>query len=57
MILGQGGVKMLLVDRYDHKIHLGRRNHVKKNYRINSIMKILKFPYLNLNTGKVVQVF
>jgi hypothetical protein len=49
MMLGQGGVQKILVDRYDHKIHLSRRNHIEKNYRINSIMKILKSSYLNLN--------
>jgi hypothetical protein len=55
MILVQGGVKMVLVDRYDHKRHLNRRKHIEKDYRI--IMKILKFTYLNLNTCKVVQFF
>jgi hypothetical protein len=57
MILIQGGVKMILVDGYDHMIHICRRNHIEKNYRINSITKILKFPYLNLNTCKEVKIF
>jgi hypothetical protein len=38
-------------------IHFSRRNHIEKNYRINSITKLLKLSYLNLNTCKVVQLF
>jgi hypothetical protein len=48
---------MVLVDRSDHRIHLGRKYHIKKNYRIDPIMKILKYSYLNLNTCKKVQLF
>ena len=48
---------MILVDRYDHKNQFYRRNYVQRNYRIKSIMNILKFSYLNLNTYKWVQVF
>jgi hypothetical protein len=55
MILGQGGVKMILVDRYDHRIYFCGRKHAEKKYRIIPIMKILKFPYLNLNICKVIQ--
>jgi hypothetical protein len=57
MILGHGGVKMILVDRYDHKIHFCGSKYAKKKYRIIPIMEILKFPYFNLNIFKVVQVF
>jgi hypothetical protein len=42
---------------YDHKIHFCIRNHIEKNCRIKSIMKILKSSYLNLNICKVVQIF
>jgi hypothetical protein len=38
-------------------IHFCRRNHIEKNYRINSIMKILKFSYLNFNICKEVHIF
>jgi hypothetical protein len=48
---------MIGIDRYDHMIHFCRRNHIERNYRNNSIMKILKSSYLNLNICKVVQVF
>jgi hypothetical protein len=48
---------MLGLDGYDHMIHFYVRNHIEKNYRINSIMKILKSSYLNLNICKVVQIF
>jgi hypothetical protein len=47
---------MVWTDRYDHLIHFCRRNLVGKNYRINSILKILKFSYLNLNTCKELQI-
>jgi hypothetical protein len=57
MILGQVGVKMVLVDRDDHKIHLGRRNYVEKNYRINSIIEILRLSYFSLNNCKYVLLF
>jgi hypothetical protein len=36
----------------DHMIHFCKRNHIEKNYRINSIMKIFKFLGLNLNIYK-----
>jgi hypothetical protein len=39
----------------DHIIHFCKRNHIEKNYRINSIMKILKFSQLNLNIFKEFQ--
>jgi hypothetical protein len=48
---------MIGIARYDHMIHFCRRNHIEKNYRIDPIMKILKFSYLNLNTCKEVQIF
>jgi hypothetical protein len=48
---------MVVIDRYDHKIHFCRRNHIEMNYRINSIMELLKFSYLNLNNCKVFQLF
>jgi hypothetical protein len=57
MILGQFSIKMILVDRYDHKIYFCRKSHIERNYGMNSIMKILKFSYLNLNTCKVIQIF
>jgi hypothetical protein len=57
MILHQGSVKMVWMDRYDHNIHLLKRSHIGNNYRINFIMKILKSSYLNLNICKVVQIF
>jgi hypothetical protein len=44
-------------DRYGHMIHFSRRNHIKKNYRISSIMKILKSSHLNLNICKMIQIF
>jgi hypothetical protein len=34
MILGQGGVKMILVDIYDHKIHFCRREMLKRNIEL-----------------------
>jgi hypothetical protein len=43
---------MVVIDRYDHKIHFYRRNHIEKNYRIKLMMKIVKFSYLNLNIHK-----
>jgi hypothetical protein len=45
---------MVWTYRYDHMIHFCRRNQIEKNYRINSIMIILKFSYLNLNDCEVV---
>jgi hypothetical protein len=48
---------MNLVYGYVHKINFCRRKHVEKNYRINPIMEIIKFPYLNLNTCKEIQIF
>jgi hypothetical protein len=41
--------------RYGYKIHLCRRKYITKNYRLNSIMEVLKFSYLNLNNCKVFQ--
>jgi hypothetical protein len=35
MILDQGGVKMILVDMYDHRIYLGRKETMLKRNRIN----------------------
>jgi hypothetical protein len=46
---------MMVMDRHDHKIQFCRRNYIEKNYRINSIMELLKFSYLNLNICEVVQ--
>jgi hypothetical protein len=46
---------MMVMDRYDHKIQFCRRNYIEKNYRINSIVELLKFSYLNLNNCKVFQ--
>jgi hypothetical protein len=48
---------MDLVDGYDHRIHFCKMKHIERNYGMNSIMEILKFSYLNLNIGKVVQIF
>jgi hypothetical protein len=53
--LGQGGVKMTLVDRYGNRIYFRGRKQCWKEYRIIPIMKIHKFPYLNLNICEVVQ--
>jgi hypothetical protein len=39
MILGQGGVKMILVDRYDHRIYFGRKETMLKRNRINPIVE------------------
>jgi hypothetical protein len=46
---------MLGIDWYDHMVHFYRRNHIDMNYRINLMMEILKFSYLNLNIYKVIQ--
>jgi hypothetical protein len=43
---------MIGLDWYGHMVHFYRRNHIDKNYRINLMMKILKFSYLNLNIYK-----
>jgi hypothetical protein len=43
---------MIGLDWYDHKIHFCRRNHIDRNIRINLMMEILKFSYLNLNIYK-----
>jgi hypothetical protein len=48
---------MIGIYRYDHMIHFYRRNHIEKNYGMNSKMKIFKFSYLNFNTCKEVQIF
>jgi hypothetical protein len=48
---------MIGIDRYDHMIHFCKRNHIEKNYRINLMMKILKFSYLDLNVYKCFQIF
>jgi hypothetical protein len=50
--MGQGGVKMILVDRYDHSIYFGRKETMMKK-KYNYCIK--KFPYLNLNVYEVVQ--
>jgi hypothetical protein len=42
MILGQGGVKMILVDGYDHRIYFGR-NMLKRN-RIIPIVENTQIP-------------
>jgi hypothetical protein len=41
----------------DHNIYFCRRKYVGKNYRINPIMELLEFPYLNLNICKEIQLF
>jgi hypothetical protein len=50
--------RLLLMANSDHRIHYsGKINNAKRN-RINSTKgntQILKFSYLNLNNGKVVQ--
>jgi hypothetical protein len=38
-------------------IHFCRRNHIEKNYGMNSKMKMFKFSFLNSNTCKEVQLF
>jgi hypothetical protein len=43
---------MIVIDGYDLKIHFCSRDHIEKKYRINSIVKILKSSYLNLNICK-----
>jgi hypothetical protein len=48
---------MIGIDRYGHMIHFCRRSHIKKNYRISSIMKIIKSSYLNLIICKMIQIF
>jgi hypothetical protein len=48
-------VNMIVLNGYGHKIHFCKRKHIEKNYRINSIMKILKFSHLNLNIFKWFQ--
>jgi hypothetical protein len=45
-------VNMIVINGYGHMIHFCKRNHIEKNYRINSIMKILKFSWLNFNIYK-----
>jgi hypothetical protein len=47
---------MIVLNGYGHKIHFCKRNHIEKSYRINSMMKILKFSYLNLNIYKGFQL-
>jgi hypothetical protein len=47
---------MIGLDWYGHMIHFYRRNHIDRNYRINLMMKILKFSYLNLNIYKLFQI-
>jgi hypothetical protein len=47
---------MVVIDRYDHKIHFCRRNHIEKNYRIKLMMKIVKFSYLNFNMYKLFKI-
>jgi hypothetical protein len=54
MILDQGGIKMILVGRYDHRIILVEKKQCRKRTRINLWRKILKFPYLNLNVYEVI---
>jgi hypothetical protein len=44
MILGQGCVKTILVDRYEHKIHIYRKDYAEKNYRIISRKEITQTP-------------
>jgi hypothetical protein len=48
-------VIMVVIDRYYHKIHFCRRNHIDKKYRIKLMMEILKFSHLNLNIYKWFQ--
>jgi hypothetical protein len=43
---------MIGLGGYDHITHFYRRNYIDKNYRINLMMKIPKFAYLNLNIYK-----
>jgi hypothetical protein len=47
---------MIVINGYGHKIHFCKRIHIEKNYRINSIMKILKFSHLSLNIFKCFQI-
>jgi hypothetical protein len=39
MILDQSDVKMILVDRYDHRIYLGRKKTMLKRKAINPIVE------------------
>jgi hypothetical protein len=47
---------MLGIDWYDHMVHFYRRNRIDMNYRINIMMEILKFSYLNFNIYKRFQI-
>jgi hypothetical protein len=55
MILCQGGVKMILVDRYDHSIYYYGRKQCSKEIELLIWWIILKFSCLNLNICEVVQ--
>jgi hypothetical protein len=39
MISGQGGLKMILVGRYDHRIYFGRKETMLKRNRISPIVE------------------
>jgi hypothetical protein len=39
MILGQAGLKMILVGRYDHRIYFGRKETMLKRNRISPIVE------------------
>jgi hypothetical protein len=55
MILCQGGVKMILVDRYDHRIYYYGRKQCSKEIELPIWWIILKFSSLTLNICEVVQ--
>ena len=46
-------VLITLIDSDDLNIHFSKRNYIGRDYRIESIMKILKFTYLKLNILKL----
>jgi hypothetical protein len=41
-------VGIVLIDRYGHKDHFGKRNYVENIYRIKPMVKILKFTYFEI---------
>jgi hypothetical protein len=49
-------LSMIVIYGYNLKIHFCRRDHIERKYRINSIVKILKSSYLNLNICKRVLI-
>jgi hypothetical protein len=52
--MGQGGLTMILVDRYDHRVYYCEKKTMLKGNRLIYEGKILKFPYFNLNVCEVI---